>query len=327
MKSLKEWAKEFYLGELKDEKLYRELSKKVRDRELREFLSRIAEIEEEHARFWSDFLQKRKEKLPEGKGGVSQKIITFLTNFLNPFLIVSLLELGESNAYVRYYTFLKEMESELTEEEKERIKAIILDELSHESTFREKSEKLGLSNIRDMILGMNDGLVELLGVVAGLSAVYRHEPILVGISAIVVGVAGAISMGIGAFVSVRSQRQVNEALRRRERILSEIKGTQTKVQEVKESELRSALFTALSYLTGVVLPIAPYFFVSNSLTALGFSLIFAIALLSFIGGFVAFISGISLKIKVFEMVLSAGFATGASFLIGKLVKSVFGLEV
>ncbi len=328
MGTLTQLAKEFYINEINDYNLYTKLAQKAKDEELRKALVHIANMEKGHARFWKEFLKRRGEDIPKERRTLFQSFVLFLGNFINPMLLVSLLELGEANAYTQYYRFLKDKKEELSPEEVQRLKSIILDELSHESTFREKVEELGLSNIRDMVLGMNDGLVELLGVVAGLSAVYRHEPTLVGASAVVVGMAGAISMGVGAFISVRSQRQVNEAIREKEEIIAEVSGKKPpSAVDKEENEVRSALFTGLSYLLGVVFPVSPYFILDDSLKALALSLLLAFLVLSFVASFIAIASGISLRKKVLEMVLSAGFAALASFLIGSAVKKFFGLEV
>ncbi len=328
MKDTLEIAKEFYINELNDYRLYRELAKKARTEDLRRTLEHIANMEKGHSRFWRSFLERRGEEPPKERRRLFQSFLILLGNFVNPLILVSLLELGESNAYAQYYRFLKKRRGDLSEEELERLKGIILDELSHESTFRDEIERLGLSNVRDMVLGMNDGLVELLGVVAGLSAVYREDPVVVGVSGVVVGVAGAISMGVGAFVSVRSQRQVNESLLERDGIVAELTGKEIKeVGTDGESELRSALFTGVSYLVGVVFPVTPFFLATNSIVALSLSLFLALSVLAFVGGFVALVSGISIRKKVLEMVLSASFAAGASYVVGKLVKFIFGLSL
>jgi VIT1/CCC1 family predicted Fe2+/Mn2+ transporter len=137
--------------------------------------------------------------------------------FINPVLLVSLLELGETSAVQRYLYFFTH--AELDDIDKTRLKRIILDELEHETFFKQTAQALGVSNLRDFVLGMNDGLVEILGAVTGLSAVYPANPLLVGVSGLIVGIAGALSMGIGVFISVRSQRQVNDGARERMEIL------------------------------------------------------------------------------------------------------------
>jgi vacuolar iron transporter family protein len=58
--------------------------------------------------------------------------------------------------------------------------------------------------IRDATLGANDGLVSVLTLIAGVAGAARGSVVLIaGISALV---AGAISMGVGAFVSARAYR-------------------------------------------------------------------------------------------------------------------------
>ena len=328
MKDITTLAKEFYQNEIRDHKLYSALAKRVKDENLRKDLMRIANMEKGHARFWREFLHRRGEKTEDLEDVSPSRMLLLVGRIINPLILISLLEMGEASAYIQYYRFLKEKGANLSEEEVERLKSIILDELSHESTLRERVEDLGLSNVRDMVLGMNDGLVELLGVVAGLSAVYRHDPHIVGSSAVVVGMAGAISMGVGAFISVRSQRQVNEAIRERETIIADLSGEDRSLPDPvsSENEIKSALFTGLSYLTGVVFPVSPYFFMEDSLHAFGVSLILAFVVLSLVAGLIALVSGISLRVKVFEMVMSAGFAAGASYLIGSLVKKFAGLD-
>ncbi len=64
-----------------------------------------------------------------------------------------------------------------------------------------------MDHIRDAVLGMSDGLVEVLSVAAGLAGAYG-DPFNVALGGTIVGIAGALSMGIGVFTSVGAQRQV-----------------------------------------------------------------------------------------------------------------------
>ncbi len=360
-KEMIKFAKQSYISEINDNVLYLTLAEREKDEYLKENLIRIAKMEEKHANFWKHFLEVRNEEVP--KPTISYKKIkfaSFLQNFLNPAIIVSFLELGESNAVKAYYQFLKE--SQLDEHEAKALKNIILDELGHESFFKEESENVGISNVRDFVLGMNDGLVEILGAVTGLSAVYVSNPLIVGVSGLIVGIAGALSMGIGAFISVRSQRQVNEAEKEKLQIIFDIapeKAVETFKEKLKESdipeevaeevaeklgenksvlskllikddnenEIRSGLFTGFAYLFGVFFPVIPYFIFPSSLIALPFSILFAGLALSIVALFIALISGLSIKKKVMEMVVSGFSAAGIAYLFGKLMQSIFGVEI
>src|SRR5881398_2244365 len=58
--------------------------------------------------------------------------------------------------------------------------------------------------IRDATLGANDGLVSVLTLISGVAGAAKGNVVLIaGVSALV---AGAISMGLGGFVSARAYR-------------------------------------------------------------------------------------------------------------------------
>jgi VIT1/CCC1 family predicted Fe2+/Mn2+ transporter len=101
---------------------------------------------------------------------------------------------------------------------------------------RMKKEVLGMEGwemgggggVRDVIFGANDGLVSILALVAGVyGAITESYPIL--IAGIAGAVAGAISMGAGAYLSSKSEKEVTE----RE---SEKKGTRKKRTPEEERE-------------------------------------------------------------------------------------------
>jgi len=213
----------FYVNEWADAVLYEELAREERDERTKRELERLAELEKRHAEFWRSVLERRGRKAPKPKvSRVTLFSVKLLRRVLGAGAVASLLEMGENSAIESYFQFLREFSGELDEEEVRILRRVILDEIEHERFFREEEERFHVEHIRDLILGMNDGLVELLGAVTGLSAVYPTRPTLVGVSGLVVGVAGALSMAIGAFISVRSQRQVKESVRSRMEVLFEV---------------------------------------------------------------------------------------------------------
>ena len=84
----------------------------------------------------------------------------------------------------------------LDEGEKAEIRRILAEELIHEQELAEEESRFIelLDHVRDMVLGMNDGLVEILSVTAGLAGAYGN-PFYVALSGSVVAIAGALSMG------------------------------------------------------------------------------------------------------------------------------------
>lgn len=350
----------FYQGEINDYYLYLVLSKNHKDPQLKQRLYEIAQIEKNHSLFWKKLAQEHNIKITDKINTFKINLSVLLQKFISSAIIVALLEAGENSTVKQYYEFLKS--DKLSEKQKAILKNIILEEIEHESLFKKESQKFGANNVRDFILGMNDGIVEILGTVAGLSAVYFANPFLVGISGSIVGIAGALSMGIGAFISVRSQRQIAQSKKERNEMLfsvapnraiealkedlvesnideniaieitqklkdSNVDLSRFLTQEIDENEFKSGLFTAFAYLIGVLFPITPFFIFKSSFAALPFSVLFAILALSTVGAVVSIISGISIRKKIFEMVASSLFAAAFSLLFGKLVQVLFHVSV
>ena len=358
---LRSLARAFYLGEMTDHVTYRMLSQATRRTELRGLLERISTMEAGHAAFWRGVLERLGESVPEHRPPVLRNtLLRLLARIVNPLFLIAFLELGENQAAKTYHQVLQS--GLLEPKENARLREIIMDELEHESLFHRQSRQSGLGNVRDFVLGMNDGLVEILGAVTGLSAAWPGNPLMVAISGLIVGIAGALSMGIGAFISVRSQRQVNEARRERLQLLFSVAPERARdefserleeaglpesvsrevaervgeksaslvellVGKAEENEWRSAFFTGMAYLFGVLFPVLPYFLADSSIHALIGSVFFAGLALASVGSLIALFSGISLRTKVLEMVVSGFSAAGLAYLFGRLMQALFGVEV
>lgn len=355
-------AREFYKDEYADSVLYAQLAKIEKDEEIKREFLRLSNIESKHAKFWHDFIVMHGGEVP--KPSIRRLTIwstKLLRKLLGPGSVASLLEMGENSAIQKYFKYLTTYADRFSEEEMRKIREVILDELEHEKFFYESKQRFHVENIRDLVLGMNDGLVEILGAVTGLSAVYPHNPQLVGISGLIVGVAGALSMAIGSFISVRSQRQVNESIRDRMEVLFRVSPERAKeelldklieggmpeevamevaeelannsdaimkllIPEADENEVRAALYTGFAYLLGVAFPVTPYLLASSSLTALPFSILFAGSALAVVATLISLLSGISIRKKVAEMVATGLGAAFLSYLFGRLMEALFNVS-
>ena len=352
----------FYLDEMEDHLTYRALAAGVRAPALRATLERIAAMERGHAGFWRSVLKRLGAPVPVPRSlWWRRRLLGILQRWVSPLFLVAALELGERNALLAYHRAWQRG-LPLDAGERDRLRRIILDEMEHEVTFRRLTEARGLANLRDFILGMNDGLVELLGAVTGLSAAYPGRPLWVGISGLIVGLAGALSMAVGAFVSVRSQRQVNEGRRRHMDIVFDVAPRRAEAEYRErltasglpghlaaelarqvgrepdalrrlllpapaENEWRAALFTGGAYLFGVAFPVLPYFTTASSAAALVGSLLLAGAALATVGALVAVVSGISLRGKVLELAASGLGTAALAYGFGRLVQWAFGIQV
>jgi len=155
-------------------------------------------------------------------------------------------------------------------------------------------------SIRDLMLGLNDGLVASFAVTAGVSGAFMASRVVI-MAGLAEMLGGAVSMGLAAFASARSQiefyhseiEREREEIRRwpeREReeirviyrnkgfagplleqIVAHITGDPERWSNVMMREelgfadefdppLRSGLTVGLSYLGGALIPILPYLF-------------------------------------------------------------------
>jgi len=88
----------------------------------------------------------------------------------------------------------------------EVLKGILQDEFKHEDTLVTE-RKINPEKIRNIFLALNDGLVEILGAVSGFFGAFG-DAVIVLIAASTDAVAGALSIGAGAFLALNSEKEV-----------------------------------------------------------------------------------------------------------------------
>ena len=95
----------------------------------------------------------------------------------------------------------------------------------------ERHKGISRSNIRDIILGFQDGLVNTLGLVLGVASAVQNSSIVL-ISGLVTTFAESVSMGAVAYTSTKAAREFYESqLEREKREIKEI--PHMEVQEIK----------------------------------------------------------------------------------------------
>jgi len=195
--------------------VYSHLAAKFKNIAIGKAFGEVSTMERNHILFWSGFLNKR----GVDTSSFSHNRIRFilhklLLKVIGKALTLRIMENDENQAIELYSSILEK--TGLSEEERRNITEVISDELIHENLLTEEETNLGslTAYIKDAVLGMNDGLVEILSITTGLVGA-TGSPMAVAISGLVVGVAGGISMGISTYTSTRSQRQVHEGILKR----------------------------------------------------------------------------------------------------------------
>jgi vacuolar iron transporter family protein len=204
---------------------YKHLAQRERDPKRRDILMRLAEQEDKHAARWSERILDATGRAPdpeEVKRGLS-----WFQRISDPNVVLHRLEQEENKAEAEYdhlMARLSDPTDRLIAEEamlEERDHAVVLRTLaggkipSPRSTLdtilgRERWHVRGTGWIGDAIYGVNDGLGAVFGIVSGMAG-YTGGSEVVLAAGLAGTLASALSMGAGAYLSSKSQREVYES--------------------------------------------------------------------------------------------------------------------
>lgn len=154
--------------------------------------------------------------------------------------------------------------------------------------------KLNSNYFRNLIFGVEDGVVSTVGVLFGLASSHQYNGSQVLLAGFIIVIVEALSMGAGAFLSEESVEEF------------------TKRPGVCSIPLFSGLIMFASYVVGGLLPVMPYAFFRLEVAQI-FSIIFALVSLYFLG----YLPTRNLKSGL-RMFLVAGLAIFAGYAIGSI---------
>ena len=211
---------------------YRMLAKHEPDQTRKDILGRLAEAEDKHAANWEARLRElgvEVGKYHESPGERGRRWLMLQGDLESA---VAKLEAGEAAADDLYGELAREAP---TEEVRAQIIATQHEEQAHEKILsdmtaqspverklatlfgREKWHIQGGGWIGQAVYGANDGLGSAFGVVSGVAGATGVDAHFVLLSGIATALASALSMGSGAYLSTKSEREVYEAEIERER--------------------------------------------------------------------------------------------------------------
>lgn len=278
-------------NEITEHHIYKKLAKTQENNpHNQDVLNRIAEDELRHYTFWKTHT--RRELHPK-------KIIIwfyyFIARIFGLTFGVRLMELGEERAQVNYSLIAKTIPE---------AQAIIVDEKAHEDQLIELLDEELLDYMGSVVLGLNDALVELTGVLAGFTLVFQDTR-LIAIVGLITGIAAALSMGASEYLATKSE------------------------EKTSKSPLKSALYTGAAYLGTVFFLIFPYIIFGNlsPLVNLAIALINAVILVFLFTFYISVAKNLPFRRRFFEVIsISLGIAA-LTFIIGMVVRSVLKIEI
>jgi vacuolar iron transporter family protein len=216
--------------------------------------------------------------------------------------------------------------------------------------------------LKDIVIGMSDGLTVPFALAAGLSSVVDNTSLIV-IAGLAEIAAGSIAMGLGGYLAGQTEmdhykaelrREYDEVERLPEREKEEVReffeslGLSEEVQQKAVKELtqdkdnwvsfmmkhelgldkpdekragKSAFNIGMSYVTGGLVPLLPYFFVSDTIQGLKISALITLICLFIFGFFKSKMTGVAPITGALKVMLIGAVAAAAAFSIAMLLEA------
>jgi len=304
------------LDELFDLSLYRALRPRAQG-PLAAVLDQLIPIETRHYEFWQDFFGLKLSRLDLGRR-VKLTLLVALARVLGASGVHLILEAIEVFGIRKYLAVWRQYEGGPLGQ---AVRGILEDEFKHEDAVvaAEAERQINPQRVRDIFLGLNDGLVEILGAISGFFGAFADATTVL-IAGLMVGVAGALSMGAGAFLAGSSEAEVRDTETRRRQFLGETGGA----GEPADSPIASGIRVGISYVVGAVVPVLPVLFGARTLLP---SILVAGGVIVLVSAILAFLSGMDVKRRILMNLGIIAAAVAISYVIGLLAKFLWGIGV
>lgn len=181
-------------NEITEHHIYKNLSKKVKDKKNMQVLEHLSEDELEHYNHWKSM---SKQEVSPDKLKIFK--YTFLSSIFGLSFGLKLMEKGEKFASIAYNQF---------KNQNKKVAKIIADEHKHEKKVLEMISEERVKYAGSIVLGLSDALVELTGALVGLTFALQNK-LLIAATGLIVGIAAALSMGASEYLASKEYSQSN----------------------------------------------------------------------------------------------------------------------
>ncbi len=276
----------FQETELTEHYIYKNLALKENDRHNKNILNNIADDEKKHYNIWKNYTNKDVKP-----NRIKIFYYSCLANLVGLTFSLKLMEKTENKAQNSYSSLLVNIPE---------AKMIINEENIHENNLIALIREDLLNYVGSIVLGLNDALIELTGVLAGLSFALQNTR-LIGIAGLITGIAAAFSMAASEYLSQKEEHGPNP--------------------------IQSAIYTGLTYIVTVVFLIFPYLLFTNYLICLAVTIFTALLIIMAFTFYISVARDLPFKRRFIEMVLISVGVSCITFIIGVLVKKYIGVSV
>ncbi|MEK6525507.1 MAG: VIT1/CCC1 transporter family protein, partial [Nitrospirota bacterium] len=298
-------ARTLILDELFDLSLYKAL-RGITDRESQKVLDELIVVETQHLAFWQKFFDSTLTTLDLGRR-LKLWFFVLVCRVFGSTAVHLALEAIEVHGVRKYLSLWKVYKDEPLGG---ALKGILLDEFKHEDVLVTQltERKINPEKIRNIFLGLNDGLVEILGAVSGFFGAFG-DAVTVLIAASTTAVAGSLSMAAGAYAALSSEKEVKATQFDKKQFLGEETGS----SQMEEQPFSSAVVVGCSYFAGAMVPVLPVLLGAKDAL---FSLLAAGSMVILVSTLLAFLSGMDIKRRILLNLVIITVAVSVTYAIG-----------
>ncbi len=284
-KKIQEAACRMQKREITQYAIYRKLSAIAKKKKNRDILQSIAGREKSQYEFW-----KRLTGRDASPRRIKVSLYFLMARILGPSFTLRLMENEKSftmQAYRKLKAFDGDSEEFIRKGEAEELDILkLIDE-----------EKMKYTD--SMILGLNDGLVELVGGLAGFTFALQ-EAKLIAAAGLIMGVAGAFSLAGSEYLST--------------------------IDKGDKNPVKASVYTGVVYFIIVALLILPFLIHVNPFFNLAVSLLVAVFVIALFNFYVSVAKGVSFR-KRFIPMISIGMGVAVfNFVLGLGIRELLGIS-
>lgn len=272
--------------EVAEHYVYGDLARKVKGPNS-QILYRISEDELRHAQIWSKYTG----VVPRCPL-LKRVFYRLLALIFGVTFVINLMEMKEGKAQDIYSSIAGDAPEAL---------ALYEQEQAHERALIEMIDEERLKYISSMALGFNDALVELTGVLAGLTFALGNSRVI-AMAGLITGSAATLSMAASEYVSKRND-------------------------DTEKHPVKAAIYTGIAYMIAVTVLITPFLLLSNPRIALVFCLIGVVMVVFAFTFFVSVVRRQRFRPAFLEMISICFGVALISFFVGIAARMMFGIEI
>ncbi len=283
-------------NEATHKEIYLRLAKYEKNQKLRNHFLKLASFDAQHSKVWSSISG----DIQEDVSIIKVAFFLLIRFVFGAVFAVKLLERGEEKAVLNCGERLNRDTNQSGR--RADVQNVIDDEIDNEAAVVRTIKSTERNYMGPVVLGLNDALVELIGVIAGLVSAISNN-LFIGFSGFVVGMASALSMAASYYLS-------ND--------LTEV----SKLESIK-----GGIYTGTSYFFTTLLLVGPFFVLSNRFLALGFSLAFAVSVICIVAFFSAVVNDRPFGRNIAKMLLLGIGVAVMVYFVSSALSMYFGIKV